>query len=490
MMSATHPKTSFLLAIDCCLSFLSYEKNRHQHHSGNNGNIDDQRIFISLPVELRYLVKLYLSETITDFNIRSAVLDWYKCGRVYSLLYATTFPETGDCAMKEKEWLLRYGSISYWDTSHVTDMSHLFSFGITRISLLSGRMALGTIDHVGVSTTNNDGKKNRVFDELTNWDTSNVVNMERMFDGCSYFNSSCVTNWNVSNVKNTSYMFKTCIAFNQPINHWQVHNVTNMRGMFLGAEAFNQPLHDWDVSNVTDMSAMFYSASVFNQPLQPFRTTVNRRCSNICATITRYWSEDNDVELMSKGWNVGNVVNMSNMFYSASAFNQPLDKWNTSAVIDMNCMFSLAIEFNGIIDTWDVSNVRDMSLMFNNCVKFNQPLNNWNPCNVIKMTEMFRFAKQFNQSLNNWDMLRVENMEAMFSSARRFNQPLDRWQLMSVRSFQWLFYGAAAFNQPLDTWNVERIEDMKGMFVFASSFNQSLVSWNYHPNVNARDMFE
>jgi surface protein len=35
-------------------------------------------------------------------------------------------------------------------------------------------------------------------------------------------------------------------------------------------------------------------------------------------------------------WNVGNVTDMSGMFYDARAFNQPIGEWNVGNVSDMN----------------------------------------------------------------------------------------------------------------------------------------------------------
>ncbi len=35
--------------------------------------------------------------------------------------------------------------------------------------------------------------------------------------------------------------------------------------MFWGANDFNQNIGNWDVSNVTDMSQMFFSTDLFNQ---------------------------------------------------------------------------------------------------------------------------------------------------------------------------------------------------------------------------------
>ena len=66
----------------------------------------------------------------------------------------------------------RYGHISYWDTSAVTNMAELFHY------------------------------KWDFDDDISKWDVSNVTNMEGMFDHAT--------------------------SFNQPIGAWDTHNVTDM----------------------------------------------------------------------------------------------------------------------------------------------------------------------------------------------------------------------------------------------------------------------
>ena len=52
---------------------------------------------------------------------------------------------------------------------------------------------------------------------------------------------------------------------------------------------------------------------------------------------------------------------MSNLFYRASAFNQPIAEWNTAGVADMSCMFYRASAFNQPIAAWNTAGVGDMS---------------------------------------------------------------------------------------------------------------------------------
>jgi surface protein len=163
--------------------------------------------------------------------------------------------------------------ISKWNTSRVTDMSHLFS------------------------------GKSKFNDDISAWDTSNVTNMFGMFSGAKSFNQP-LNDWRVDNVTHMGFMFYGASSFNQPLSEWRVDKVTDMRAMFCGdmgfsgigkRSSFNQPLNDWRVDNVTNMGGMFQWATAFNQPLDK--------------------------------WQVNNVRTMREMFCYATKFNQPLGNW-------------------------------------------------------------------------------------------------------------------------------------------------------------------
>ena len=76
---------------------------------------------------------------------------------------------------------------------------------------------------------------------LSDWDVSNVTNMECMF--ChSEFNGD-ISGWDVSNVKNMKEMFSYS-DFDGDISNWNVSKVTNMNKMFLRSK-FSQDLSAW-----------------------------------------------------------------------------------------------------------------------------------------------------------------------------------------------------------------------------------------------------
>jgi len=110
-----------------------------------------------------------------------------------------------------------------------------------------------------------DSKKaEEKYGHISEWDVSNVTDMSYMFSNDKSFNED-IGDWDVSNVTDMSSMFYSAFAFNKGIGGWNVSNVTDMSRMFGNAKSFNQDIGDWDVSNVTDMSSMFFYAFAFNQ---------------------------------------------------------------------------------------------------------------------------------------------------------------------------------------------------------------------------------
>jgi hypothetical protein len=71
-----------------------------------------------------------------------------------------------------------------------------------------------------------------------------------------------ITDWNTSKVVDMMGLFRDATSFNQPLL-WDTSSVRYMQRMFLFAKSFNQPL-PWDTRKVEDMMQMFQGATAFN----------------------------------------------------------------------------------------------------------------------------------------------------------------------------------------------------------------------------------
>ena len=270
-----------------------------------------------------------------------------------------------------------------------------------------------------------------------------------------------VTHWGTTQWTSLTKAFSGCgnmdiTATDKP----DLSSVTDLSMMFqtCGSLVYNTSINDWDVSHITNMSNMFATATEFNQPLN--------------------------------NWDVSNVTNMQGMFAEALKFNQPLNNWVVSSVTNMSGTFVAAMKFNQNINSWNVSNVTDMSNMFGNADDFNQPLNNWVTSKVTNMSGMFSMASKFNQDINSWDVSKVTNMSGMFDGAKVFNKPLNNWDVSKVTNMSSMFRYTNVFNQDITGWNVSAVTNMQSMFERALVFNQDIKGWNTRNVTDMRSMFK
>jgi surface protein len=385
----------------------------------------------------------------------------------------------------------------------------------------------------------NDAVPDNFNDDITNWDTSNVLSMDEVFSGWPTFNQD-ISNWDTSRVESMHGMFKSSkyvgnyhmgpTSFNQDISNWDTSRVKNMSEMFLGATSFNQPIGNWDVSNVEDMDYMFSGATSFNQDISSWDVSNVSSMSGMFSDVvaigilafvgtyeyTRAGSTAFNQPIGN--WNVSNVKCMDCMFSGATSFNQDISNWDVSNVGTMLHMFSSGrsgewdnewqtkkhsavlrenaknnpTSFNQDISNWDVSNVENMGGMFSGATSFNQPIGNWNVSKVGSMNNMFSGATSFNQDLNEWNVNSLSWVEGMFYGATSFNSPIGKWKLKSQNNMSManMFSGATSFNQDISSWDVSNVENMSGMFSGATSFNQDISSWDVSNVTEMKGLFQ
>ena len=174
-------------------------------------------------------------------RLKEFILEKLKINKIETKYHPKNKEELKNIIIKEIEAKGPTCSLNHIDVSNIDDMSFLFRGGDSR-QYRNGHPILTTFDG-----------------DISNWDVSNVTNMQCMFDDCKYSgNNGDISDWDVSNVTDMSYMFSNS-KYNGDLSRWDVSNVTNMSYLFFYS-SFNGKKGDisnWDVSNVTNMSNMF-----------------------------------------------------------------------------------------------------------------------------------------------------------------------------------------------------------------------------------------
>ena len=245
--------------------------------------------------------------------------------------------------------------LSDFDTSNVTDMSHMF--WNTTATEIKG------LEYLDTSNVENMGqmfRESNVTDvdlsgfyapklwsmyymfylsKIKNIDLSNL-NTDKLTDIRGAFRNSGadvidITGLNISNIKDMSLLFAATSKVKEIIglNTLDTSNVTDMHSMFYGCNASSLDLSKFNTSNVTTMNAMFATAKSQILNLSNFDT---RKVTDMGGMFWR--TESQTINL--SGFDTSNVTIMNAMFYQSDVTNViGLDSFDTSNVTDMGEMF-------------------------------------------------------------------------------------------------------------------------------------------------------
>ena len=225
--------------------------------------------------------------------------------------------------------------------------------------------------------------------DLSNFNTSNVIDMKNMFRSSKTTEIKGLDKIDTSNVTNMQYMFAYSNVKTLDLSKFNTSKVTSMASMFDTAAATTIDVSKFNTSKVTDMPRMFASTKATSLNLKSFNTS--------------------------------NVVNMSEMFLGTSASSLDLSSFDTSKVTDMRGMFYKSIATNINISSFNTSKVTDMASMFQEIKATTLDLSNFNTGNVTNMSSMF--SNSYNLKIiyttRNFTTTKVTSSTSMFSSTSK-----------------------------------------------------------------------
>lgn len=194
--------------------------------------------------------------------------------------------------------------------------------------------------------------------DLTEFDTTNVVDMDYMFleanlGDCLSLVSSTITQANTPD--------RNILILN-------TEGVTTMSGMFKDCKVKHLDLRNLRTNNVTDFSNMFCSCNdLIDLNVDGFDTSQAKDFHGMfqgCIKLT---------QLSVKHFNVGNVLHMSYLFSRCRSLKViDLEGWNFSQVMDANEMFGYCEHLEKIIADFNFKIINGMAYMFGCCTKLSE----------------------------------------------------------------------------------------------------------------------
>ncbi|KRM16094.1 hypothetical protein FD31_GL000769 [Companilactobacillus nantensis DSM 16982] len=283
-----------------------------------------------------------------------------------------------------------FSPIKNWDVSKVTSMSSMFTYNssVTSLDFNWDTSSVKFFTNIFSGCTNLS-----VINGLDKFKTENATNLDGMFNNDNKLLSlSDISNWNTSNVVNMSYTFSYCkVLPNLDLSEWDTSNVTNMAGMFSGDTNLNENnligLDKFDTSNVISMTSMFSNTGFTVLDLTNFSTSK-------VTTMNGMFESTMKLQKIIGNFDTSNVNNMNALFNQSSISDLSglnISDWNTSKVTNMGSMFRSTTGIKTLdLSRWNTSNVTTYYLMFNNARALESiDISNFDMTNATDVTYIF-----------------------------------------------------------------------------------------------------
>ena len=270
--------------------------------------------------------------------------------------------------------------------------------------------------------------------DLSNFDTSKVIDMKSMFYCMRNLTTINLSNFDTSRVTNMSSMFYDMSSLTAlDLSSFDTSQVTDMSDMFYNMRNLTTiNLSNFDTSRVTNMGNMFsYMTGITTLDLSNFDTS---QVTNMYGMFSFMY---NLTTFNLSNFDTSQVTNMYGMFSSTSNLTTlNLSGFNTSNVTNMGYMFAYMPNLTTLnLSNFNTSNVTDMGGMFrgmSNLTTLN--LSGFNTSNVTNMGYMFFSMHSLTTlDLSNFDTSKVTDMGYMFSLWDK-DKPKDKLEKIYVNN--------------------------------------------------------
>ena len=278
-----------------------------------------------------------------------------------------------------------------------------------------------------------------------NFDTSQVTNINSIFDACKSLTSLDVSKFDTSQVTTMYAMFNRCANLtNLEVSKFDTSKVTDMSLMFNECGGLTRlDVSKFDTSKVTDMRLMF----------------------DQCGSLT---------SLDVSKFDTSQVTNMSWMFGSCKSLTSlDVSKFDTSQVTDMSYMFGYCKSLTSLdVSKFDTSRVTNMGSMFNGCSRLTSlDVSKFDTSQVTTMYAMFNLCENLTSlDVSKFDTSQVTNMSYMFGSCKSLTSlDVSKFDTSQVTNMKYMFQWCSNFTSlNVSDFDTSQVTNMYGMFYYCN----------------------
>ena len=279
------------------------------------------------------------------------------------------------------------------------------------------------------------------------------TNCYGMFSKATSFNQP-LTNWNTTNIVNIAYMFSNCYEFNQAINHLDFRNAPNVHDTWGNCKKFNQDFTQVKWAPQSDFLRTFGYCFALNHP-----------------RLADQWPFPAD------------TAKFRYAMYRCTGFRQSIANWTQPLPPIADGLFGSWTQFNQRVSHLDMSQVTQFEEVFSYCTSFNaDDIGDLDVKGVKKMGRLFRNCRALNRDLSKWDVSECENFGSMFIGTETKHFNIGGWDVSNAKSLNSMFKNSIV-GDDLSGWDVRNVTDFRSMF-YNWGTNTSKLSSSNKLNVN------
>ena len=272
-----------------------------------------------------------------------------------------------------------------FDTSLVKEMKYMF-YGCSDLIYLKFNVITTNLENIEGMFEN----CNKIRDvNLGDFSISNVKNMKKMFSGCISIRSLNLSHFNVESVENMEYMFSFCDSLEYiDLPKLNFPKLEKIEGMFL------------DCFSLISINLSNFEANILQNAKNMFRNCYSLKYIDLSdfyaeslTHINSIFSGCSSLEYIDLSkFNIPNIQDMNNMFYNCISLKSiEFLNFNPGNIINMNSTFSGCISLEYLnLSLINSPSLKHISSMFYNCKSLIAlELPNFNANNIISFLSLF-----------------------------------------------------------------------------------------------------